>query len=113
MKASSSEDPTKVLYRYFMKFYFKGTGLKSKSLQFQDLNFFSDEEINLFRATLRESIDQVSHLSKELFSISEFVKEHLISWDVSDSVFMTSLQKFLHLYETRASEGITSYYARF
>jgi len=43
----SSEDPSKVLYYYFLKYHFK------------DAEFFRDDEISLFRVTLRESIEQV------------------------------------------------------
>jgi len=43
----SSDDPSKVLYYYFVKYHLKVC------------EFFRDDEISLFRVTLRESLDQV------------------------------------------------------
>ena len=56
LKSSSSDDSSKILYRYFLKYFFKG-GLKNAAQGIQDVSFFQDEEINLFRITLRESLD--------------------------------------------------------
>jgi hypothetical protein len=63
--------------------------------------------------TLRESVETVSQQSKELFAVYDFVREQLAMWDSTDIAFRGNLEKFLHLYETRAQEGLNLSFSRF
>ena len=63
--------------------------------------------------TLRESVETVSQQSKELFAVHEFVRDQLAAWDSTDIAFRGNLEKFLHLYEARAQEGLNLSFSRF
>jgi hypothetical protein len=63
--------------------------------------------------TLRESVETVTQQSKELFAVHDFVRDQLAGWDPSDAAFRGNLEKFLHLYETRAQEGLNLSISKF
>ena len=63
--------------------------------------------------TLRESVETVTQQSKELFAVHDFVRDQFAAWDPSDAAFRGNLEKFLHLYETRAREGLNLSISKF
>ena len=58
-------------------------------------------------------METVTQQSKELFAVHYFVSDQLAAWDPSDVAFRGNLEKFLHLYETRAQEGLNLSISKF
>jgi len=79
----------------------------------ENLSLFSDEEINLFRVTLRESIENIPNQSKELFAVRDYVKDQVSIWDPKDIIFVENLQKFIAQYDSKVHSNLSTCQSRF
>ena len=72
----SSEDSSKVLYHYILKYAFGFCNIQNLADLYSKgaLVLFTDDELNQFRFCLRENIDCIFSKHRELLSVYDFVK---------------------------------------
>jgi hypothetical protein len=110
-EVKSTVEKSKSLYHYILKICFKLDQHEYSSLvelkRCQTIQIFSEKEITLIKASLREGFETVPSKINSLIQAYEFVFAQVNSWDnVNDPEFYQSMLRFIEIYELTAQSTI-------